>query len=160
MKDYQSEQNRVSSRRSDRRAFLQTAGLAAGATAASMLFARAPLAAATVPDSPIATTRAGKVRGYTDNSINVFKGIRYGADTSGRRFMPPLPPEPWSDVREAVAYGPASPQASRAAELTSEDCLFLNVWTQGLRDNRKRPVMVYVHGGAYANGSGPSPLND
>src|SRR6267143_361514 len=160
MKDYQSEQNRVSSRRSDRRAFLQTAGLAAGATAASMLLTRAALAAATIPDSPIATTRAGKVRGYTDNGINVFKGIRYGADTSSRRFMPPLPPEPWSDVREAVAYGPASPQPSRAAELTSEDCLFLNVWTPGLRDNRKRPVMVYIHGGAYANGSGSSPLND
>src|SRR5258708_7262412 len=156
MKNYQSEQNQISSRRSDRRTFLQTAGLGAGATAASMLFTRAALAATTIADSPIATTRAGRVRGYTDNGINVFKGIRYGADTSGRRFMPPLPPGPWSDVREAVAYGPASPQASHASELTSEDCLFLNVWTPGLRDNRKRPVMVYIQGGAYANGSGAS----
>src|SRR3982074_1170949 len=120
MKNYQLEQNQISSRRSDRRTFLQTASLAAGATAASMLLTRAALAAATIPDSPIATTRAGKVRGYTDNGINVFKGIRYGADTSGRRFMPPLPPDPWAEVRDALAYGPASPQQSRAAERTSE----------------------------------------
>jgi para-nitrobenzyl esterase len=146
--------------RVDRRAFMQTVAIGAGATGASLLFKPAIPAATFTFDSPLAVTKAGKVRGYTDNGINVFKGIRYGADTTSRRFMPPLPPEPWSDVREAVAQGPASPQQSRAAELTSEDCLFLNVWTPGLRDNRKRPVMVYIHGGAYANGSGSSPLYD
>ena len=155
MKRYQIKQHKF-----DRRVFIQTAGLGAGATAASMLFTRATLAASSAADSPIATTRAGKVRGYTDNGINVFKGIRYGADTTSRRFMTPLPPAPWSEVRDALNYGAAAPQQSRAAERTSEDCLFVNVWTPGLRDGRKRPVMVYIHGGAYANGSGSSPLYD
>jgi para-nitrobenzyl esterase len=144
----------------DRRAFIQTIALGAGVTGASMLFRRATLAKTFAPDSPIAATKAGKVRGYTDNGINVFKGIRYGGDTTGRRFMPPVPPEPWTEVRDALAYGPASPQQSRSSERTSEDCLFLNVWTPGLRDGRKRPVMFYIHGGAYANGSGSSPLYD
>jgi len=156
MKNNQTEVEQSSSRKFDRRNFLQAAGLGAGATAASMLVSRVSLAA----ESPLATTRAGKVRGYADNGINVFKGIRYGADTTSRRFMPPLPPEPWPDVRDALNYGPASPQQSRGAERSSEDCLFLNVWTPGLRDGRQRPVMVYIHGGAYANGSGSSPLYD
>jgi para-nitrobenzyl esterase len=160
MKINQSDQSRFSSHRFDRRAFLQTTGLGAGATAASRLFARATLAGWPAADSPIAATRTGKVRGYTDNGINVFKGIRYGADTTSRRFMPPLPPEPWPEVREALTYGPASPQQSRGTDRSSEDCLFLNVWTPGLRDGRKRPVMVYIHGGAYANGSGSSQLYD
>lgn len=144
----------------DRRAFIQTIALGAGVAAASMLFNRATPATTFAPASPVASTKAGKVRGYTDNGINVFKGIRYGADTTGRRFKPPVPPEPWPEVRDALAYGPASPQQSRSSELASEDCLFLNVWTPGLRDGRKRPVMFYIHGGAYANGSGSSPLYD
>lgn len=144
----------------NRRAFIQTVAVGAGATGASMLFGRAGLATTLITDSPIAITKAGKVRGYSDKGINVFKGIRYGADTTGRRFRPPLPPEPWHDVREALAYGPASPQPSRSSERASEDCLFLNLWTPGLRDGRKRPVMFYIHGGAYSNGSGSSPLYD
>ncbi|HYM36761.1 MAG TPA: carboxylesterase/lipase family protein [Steroidobacteraceae bacterium] len=107
----------------------------------------------------IATTRYGKVRGVIQNNIHVFKGIRYGADTSKRRFLPPLPPASWSGIVDALDYGPASPQP-RSNEKTSEDCLFLNVWTPGLRDNAKRPVMFYIHGGAYSNGSGSSPLYD
>ena len=156
MRNNQWEVKQSSARNVDRRAFLQTAGLGVGATAASMLLTRASLAA----ESPLASTKAGKVRGYTDNGINVFKGIRYGADTTGRRFMPPVPPEPWPAVRDALSYGPSSPQQSRSSERASEDCLFLNVWTPGLRDGRKRPVMFYIHGGAYANGSGSSPLYD
>lgn len=100
------------------------------------------------------------MRGALDGGIYVFKGIRYGADTSPRRFMPPLPPEPWTGVRDAVEYGPAAPQPSRGGERTDEDCLFLNVWTPGLRDRGKRPVMFYIHGGAYSNGSGSSALYD
>jgi para-nitrobenzyl esterase len=107
----------------------------------------------------IATTRHGKVRGVIHNGIHTFKGIRYGADTTARRFMPPLPPSPWKGVVDALEYGAASPQP-RINERTSEDCLFLNVWTPALRDNGKRPVMVYIHGGAYAAGSGSSPLYD
>jgi para-nitrobenzyl esterase len=121
---------------------------------------RATTFGASVPDSPVAATKAGRVRGYTENGVNIFKGIPYGADTTGRRFMPPAPPAPWSDVRDALEYGPASPQQTRPTDRVSEDCLYLNVWTPGLRDGRKRPVMFYIHGGAYSNGSGSSPLYD
>ncbi|HEX8471235.1 MAG TPA: carboxylesterase family protein, partial [Brevundimonas sp.] len=109
--------------------------------------------------APVATTKHGRVRGFVDQGVKVFKGVRYGADTSTRRFQPAVAPEPWSEVRDALAYGAASPQKSDEPN-QSEDCLFLNVWTPELRDGRARPVMVYVHGGAHANGSGSSPLYD
>jgi len=109
--------------------------------------------------SPVATTWHGKVRGYLDQGIKVFKGVRYGADTGPRRFRPAVAPERWPGVVEATAYGHASPQKSQEPD-QSEDCLFLNVWTPALADGARRPVMVYVHGGAHANGSGSSPLYD
>jgi para-nitrobenzyl esterase len=111
---------------------------------------------------PVAVTTSGKVRGYRDGDTYVFKGIRYGADTAPTRFMPPQPPRPWREVRDARDYGAASPQPGRD-ERIAEDCLFLNVWTPGLRATRaeeRRPVMVYIHGGAYSRGSGSSPLYD
>ena len=144
----------------DRRSFLRRSVLVASGAAASQLIRLPTVANSPTPQSPIATTRFGKVRGYVDDGINVFKGIRYGADTARSRFLPPVPPEAWSDVREALSYGPAAPQSSRSNEKTNEDCLFLNVWTPALRDGRKRPVMFYIHGGAYNNGSGSSPLYD
>ena len=110
-------------------------------------------------ESPIAATKYGKVRGYIDNNVNCFKGIRYGADTSTRRFMSPLPPEKWAEIIDATNYGKSSPQQSRGDNL-SEDCLFLNVYTPKMRDGGKRPVMFYIHGGAFANGSGSNPLYD
>ena len=108
---------------------------------------------------PVARTRYGSVRGMMDGDVAVFKGIRYGADTAPRRFQAPLPPRPWRGTLDAIAYGPASPQRNNEAN-QSEDCLFLNVWTPGLRDRRHRTVMVYIHGGAYSNGSGSSALYD
>lgn len=109
--------------------------------------------------APVAATKHGRVRGSVDQGIKVFKGVRYGADTATRRFQPAVAPEPWSGVRDALEYGAASPQRSDEPN-TSEDCLFLNVWTPELADGGRRPVMVYVHGGAHANGSGSSPLYD
>jgi para-nitrobenzyl esterase len=109
--------------------------------------------------SAIAKTRAGTVRGLFEDRVYSFKGVRYGADTSNRRFMPPLAPTSWSHVAEAFQYGASAPQTGEK-EATSEDCLFLNVWTPGLRDGGKRPVMFYIHGGAYSHGSGSSPLYD
>ncbi len=125
---------------------------------AAGLVAAGPVGAAT-GKGPVVKTVAGKVRGRTVEGIHVFKGVRYGADTATRRFQAPLPPQPWKGVVEAVEYGNASPQGSKE-ERQSEDCLFLNVWTPGLGDRAKRPIMVYIHGGAYANGSGSDALYD
>lgn len=106
----------------------------------------------------VAATGHGRVRGYDDAGVSVFKGIRYGADTSSRRFMPAVAPTPWDGIIDAFEYGPSAPQ-DRSDEPVSEDCLFLNVWTPAL-DDGARPVMFYIHGGAYAHGSGSSPLYD
>ena len=134
-------------------------GLGAGWAAASWLAPRVLAQAGEAAGRPEAETRYGKVRGFIDQDIRVFKGVPYGADTAGRRFQPPLPPEPWAGVRDALKFGPRAPQgglgrssASSAAgplDPVSEDCLYLNVWTPGLRDGAKRPVMVYIHGGGY-----------
>lgn len=119
---------------------------------------------------PVARTRAGQVRGRTVEGIHAFKGVRYGASTEGRRFLPPRPPEPWSGVVEAADFGNQSPQlgagrpsvyaswANPRAE--SEDCLFLNVYTPGLKDAKARPVMVWFHGGGFTSGSASSHYAD
>jgi len=119
-------------------------------------------------------TESGKVSGVTVGGVHIFKGIPYGAPTAGaNRFMPPRKPEPWSGVREAVAYAGRSPQAASAPQRpelatvwgpidtlpVGEDCLTLHVWTPGL-DNGKRPVMVWLHGGAFSYGSANSPRYD
>jgi para-nitrobenzyl esterase len=109
--------------------------------------------------NPLVTTTSGPVRGYVDDGIAVFKGIRYGADTQPQRFMPPRSPEPWSTPVEAFEYDAAAPQ-DRTDAAISEDCLFLNVWTPGTEKNARRPVLFYIHGGAYSHGSGASPLYD
>ena len=115
-----------------------------------------------------ANTSYGKVRGFVLRGINTFLGIPYGADTSGEnRFMPPQKPKAWTDVYPAVWWGNSAPQgtnkryenkyASFVDHLNfddeSEDCLRLNVWTPGIADGKKRPVMVWVHGGGFANGN-------
>jgi len=112
----------------------------------------------------IVDTKTGKVRGINENGILIFKGIPYGAAPCGkRRFLPPLSPKPWTGGREAYEYGPSCPQAEYAGDLTidsgnfqSEDCLFLNIWTPATGDDKKRPVMVWLHGGNFAFGSGSS----
>jgi para-nitrobenzyl esterase len=165
-----------------RRNFFQTAGLgAAGLGIASAL----PLTSCAITvkaadetdeqvllvddDIAIAQTVYGKVQGFILRGIYNFRGIPYGADTSGKnRFMPPQKPEPWTDVKPAVWWGNTAPQSmdNRYANAwasfvdhwnyddVSEDCLKLNVWTPALADGKKRPVMVWLHGGGYTNGNG------
>ena len=139
-------------------------GLIAGAGAALALASTPAFAA---KPGPVVATTAGKVRGASAHGVQVFKGLRYGADTGGAgRFRPPQAPKPWTGVADALAFGAASPQSGKGedGEVLSEDCLFLNIWTPAslskTGDGPKRPVMVYIHGGAYNTGSGASPWYD
>jgi para-nitrobenzyl esterase len=140
--------------------------------------------AAVGPGIPVPTavvkTRSGPVQGLVEDKIHTFRGIRYGKAPVGRlRFMPPQPPEPWATPADCTAFGPPAMQmASGATALTTsdfglqmhrvfstpsdmkvqnEDCLYLNVWSPGT-DARKRPVMVWIHGGGFAYGSGSDPV--
>jgi para-nitrobenzyl esterase len=146
-----------------RRAVLKGASLCAGAAAVSSPQWASLSSVAWSSHSSrsaTATTQAGKVRGLVTQGVHSFKGIRYGADTAPRRFMPALAPVSWKNILDATEYGAASPQTGKEETATSEDCLFLNIWTPGLRDGARRPVMFYIHGGAYSHGSGSSPLYD
>lgn len=131
---------------------LLLAGMAASAWSS-------PWARAASPRGVVVRTTAGRVRGFIDGDLNVFRGIRYGADTGARRFQPPVAPQPWRDVVDAREFGPASPQSGSEPN-QSEDCLFLNVVAPAAKAARPRPVIVYIHGGAYSGGSGSSPLYD
>jgi para-nitrobenzyl esterase len=106
---------------------------------------------------PVVRTTHGRVRGFRDGDLQIFRGIRYGADTATRRFMPPVAPAPWRGVLDAREFGGASPQNGSEAN-QSEDCLFLNVLGPSAKPAKLRPVIVYIHGGAYSGGSGSSPL--
>ncbi len=148
-----------------RRAFLRGVSRIAAAGGAARLLPGAPVAVASAWGQETALgatveTTAGRVRGAVRAGVNVFKGVRYGAPTGGRnRFMPPAAPAPWTGVRDAVEYGAAAPQG-RSRPVAGEDCLFLNVWTRGLGDGGRRPVMVWLHGGGFSSGSGSSRTYD
>jgi para-nitrobenzyl esterase len=133
---------------------------------------------------PVATavvdTESGPIQGLVVNGIQTFKGIPYAAPPIGeRRFLPPAPAEAWTDIHDATDFGaPAIQMYDRTLtgsdislqlatifttrsdmKIDNEDCLYLNVWTPAL-DGRKRPVMVWFHGGGYAYGSGAWPVYD
>jgi para-nitrobenzyl esterase len=109
----------------------------------------------------------GPIRGCVDNrGLYVFKGVRYGAAPVGDlRFKPPRKPAPWTEVADAFQYGARAIQASGGPSAQagtpgmSEDCLFLNVWTPGI-DHKKRPVMVWLHGGGFSSGSGGDAITE
>jgi para-nitrobenzyl esterase len=109
--------------------------------------------------APVVRTSGGRIRGQRAGGVEVFRGVRYGADTGSARFEPPRPATPWSGIHDARDYGPNCPQRGSLGP-GSEDCLFLNVWTPSSRDDARRPVMVYVHGGAYSTGAASDPLCD
>jgi para-nitrobenzyl esterase len=125
----------------------------------------------------IVETTAGRLRGLRSGPVHQFKGVRYGSAAEGPlRFMPPQPVNAWTGIRDAASFGPSAPQHHNqmpgnhpngappinniykwywAAELPiGEDCLSLNVFTPSVDDTAKRPVMVWLHGGGFANGAG------
>ncbi len=115
----------------------------------------------------IVETGYGRIEGLDQDGLSVFLGIPFAQPPVGeKRWLAPAPPEPWAGVRDAKAFGSCAIQSTipgAVGELigiatgeTSEDCLYLNVWTPGC-DARKRPVMVWIHGGGNTVGSGSQP---
>lgn len=111
----------------------------------------------------VTNTENGKVRGYIHNGIYTYKGIPYA---KSERFTAPEKPNPWTEVRSSMTYGPVCPtdpttQVNDAFEFAfdhnlgynNEHCQTLNIWTQKLHDFKKRPVMVWLHGGGFTAGS-------
>lgn len=112
----------------------------------------------------VTSTDAGKVRGYIHNTIYTYKGIPYA---EAKRFETPHKPKPWQGVRSSLSYGPIAllmdPTTSVQDEsefvfhhdwgYASEDCMRANVWTPGINDGKKRPVMFWIHGGGFTAGS-------
>lgn len=112
----------------------------------------------------VTATDAGKVRGYNHNSIYTYKGIPYA---QAKRFEAPQKPAPWQGIRSSMTYGPVAPLENPTTAVqdesefvfhhdwgyTAENCLVLNVWTPGINDGRKRPVMFWIHGGGFTAGS-------
>ena len=118
--------------------------------------------------SNIIATKSGKLQGYISCSLQVFKGIPYACSPIDElRFKPPIEIGQWEELLDATRYGPYAPQA--ASILTSmvgnpgpqseDNCLTLNIWTPGT-DDKKRPVMVWIHGGGFVIGSGNRDIYD
>ena len=116
-------------------------------------------------DKAIVQTESGRVGGYIENGMYIYKGIPYA---KAERFMPPVAPDKWEGIRSSRSYGPTCPQGKRMGWYSDEhafafnwddgypdeNCLRVNIWTPGINDGKKRPVMVWLHGGGYAAGSG------
>jgi len=153
--------------------------LGIGLASAGILRADTPIPVVT----KVVKTTNGDVQGLVKDGVQVLKGIRYGAPPVGSlRFMPPVKPKPWKGAADATEFGaPAiqmapplstSPATDFGRQLATiyptpaeikvqnEDCLFLNVWTPGLGGGTRRPVMLWIHGGGFAYGSGAWPIYD
>ena len=132
--------------------------VADGWTRRGALGAGAALVAATAVRAAgpaVARAPAATFAGVATDGVVAFKGIRYGR---AERFCAPVA-EPRAGRVSATAFGPVAPQSGKYAP-QSEDCLYLNIWSAAVDPRARKPVMVYIHGGAYSNGSSTDPLND
>ncbi|HLZ84048.1 MAG TPA: carboxylesterase family protein, partial [Caulobacteraceae bacterium] len=130
--------------------------------------------------TPVVETRAGRVQGLVMDGVCHFRGVRYGAAPIGPlRWAPPQPAKAWTGIFDASDFGAPAMQLAGGTsvettndfgfqmhrvfttpselKVMNEDCLYLNVWTPA-PDGKKRPVMVWIHGGGYAYGSGAQPI--
>jgi len=112
----------------------------------------------------IISIKDGKVQGYIHNEISIFKGISYAEPPIGQlRLNNPVPKKPWDGILDAVNFGPEAPQPYNLntpqprPKQSEEECLTLNIWTSAT-DSEKRPVMVWIHGGAFIYGSSSRPI--
>lgn len=99
----------------------------------------------------IVNTLNGPIEGTLDQGAIVWRGIPYA---QAARFTPAQPIENWHNIRQTKQFGAAAPQANTQNLLTSEDCLFLNIWSPAV-DDQKRPVLFYMHGGSFAAAAVP-----
>jgi para-nitrobenzyl esterase len=100
----------------------------------------------------VVKTDAGSISGLQQDGLRVYLGIPFAAPPTGElRWRPPAPVQPWSGVKETKAFGPNPPQQAplNASVVTSEDCLYLNVWTPAQSADDKLPVMVFFYGGGF-----------
>src|SRR6185312_4717065 len=147
---------------SRRKALLATTAAVSASALWRPLSAWATPSTLTTPAYVEVATAQGRVRGGHSRGALAFKGIPYaGAVTGAARFKEAPPPQHWSGVRDALLLGPPSLQGPGTTygenePAGSENCLVLNVWTPAVNDGRRRPVMVYSHGGGYVSGSGGS----
>jgi len=129
----------------------------------------------------LVNTKYGKIQGYTENGVKIFKGIPYAEAPIGKlRFSPPVPNKHWNGILKALEFGPCAYQGNTSdfvddlkvyldgeiyhyrpqkSEPESEDCLNLNIWTP-TTDNGKRPVMFWIHGGAFKTGTANMDIHD
>jgi len=135
-----------------RRQFLAHSALAA-------LAVRTGFAQETASSTTVVRTKLGSLRGLSSDGVRVFRGVPFATPPVGPlRFLPPVPPQPWSGERDATHFS-ASPMQNNEPGIThSEDCLYLNVWAP--EGKGPFPVFVWIHGGGFTNGHAFEPVYD
>ena len=127
-------------------------------------FAAAAFQLAGVAQAQQVSTESGAISGVSESGLRVYKGVPFAAPPFGDlRWRPPAPVTPWTGARKADAFAPScmqtgSPMPGETPPTVSEDCLYLNIWTPATSARERLPVIVWIYGGGYINGSASMPL--